>query len=74
MLWKREIVVSSRIEETTKAQILSDLGEEEEVMALMYQTSDVKVEPLSGHGLMYFFFFHPSTHAFIGEDVGGWRS
>ena len=74
MLWKREFVVSSKMEETIKAQILSALGEVQDVLALVYQTSDVKVEPLSGHGLMYIFYFHPTTHALVGEDVGNWRS
>ncbi|MCX6956573.1 MAG: hypothetical protein NTV51_30955 [Verrucomicrobia bacterium] len=73
-MWKRADIERFRLAAAIREKILDALGTEESSPMLLYQTSDVKPEPLAGHGLLYAFIFHPQTHELLASDVSNWRS
>jgi hypothetical protein len=61
--------------ESIEWRALEALGSEENVLELIYMTSETKpIGPLCADGIIYRFLFHPKTREFLGAVTGQWIS
>lgn len=75
MRWTETEINRTRLDDAIKKSIVAYLGSgDSSVRILMYFTSTVTPEPLSGHGELYAFMFHSERDELIETDISTWRS
>ncbi len=72
--WPKKMLGKAKIAEEEKHQLEASLTDTEEVLIIVYYTSEKKPEPLSGYGKTYNFVIHPTTFKLLLSEVGTWRS
>jgi hypothetical protein len=75
MYWTAAEISRTKLDDSVKKSILRHMESDDSVVRiLIYFTSDVTPEPLSGRGDIYSFMFHPDRDELIQTDVGTWKS
>lgn len=75
MRWTEAEITRTKLDDAVKKSIVAHLdSDDSSVRILMYFTSAVTPEPLSGYGELYAFMFHPERDELIETDVSTWRS